>query len=821
MPVDIGYLTVIIPPMVTGRRAIPQAGSSQGVAMPIVGDAVITTERLLTVGIVLLAASCLPALAQTNETADEVVAVHIQGNERIDEPRILALIRTRPGQPFDEQIARDDQRRLMETGLFDDVAVLRTPTDEGVVVTFVVRERRSIQSVEFRGNKSIKEKSLRRSLGFDAGGALDYGQAAMGRLAVEDVYRDKGFHFVDVRLDEQALRQERRIIYTIVEGPRVRIRSVTFRIEGEPSFSTWKLRRQVETSKGIWLLSPGRLDEQQLERDATALRMFYRDQGFFDVQVAADVRFSADKTAADVTFIIDEGPRYTVGDVRIAGNEVFSDAELIDRLEMVPGEPVTAVERRRDVEALRDAYGRIGYIDAEVDDRVTYLPPGAPAPPAAPAEAAGPWVAMHYRIREGEPYRLGRVAIRGNTITKDRVIRRQLTLFPGQWFDLTARDESRRRLLDSRLFSKVEITPYGDEPGVRNALVTVEEGDTAQLVFGAGYSSNDGVLFNTSFAQRNFSWTQWPTSLGDLISGRGFKGDGQTLQLQLEVGSELSRSSIHWREPYFLDRPIALGVGAHHFERERESYDEVRSGGQVSLGKLFANRWYGEIAVLPENVRLENFDDDTPSEIRADSGDIFLADLQGILVRDRTDSTWNPSTGGRLMLKAEQFVGDESFARLGAEYKYYWTLYVDPVDRKHILAARVRSDVIVGDAPVFHRLFGGGVGSLRGFEYRGIGPRTADPGLDDPIGGDFRAFAGTEYTFPLAGELLRGVLFLDSGTVEESVEIETWRVSTGFGLRLLIPQGGGIPIMLDFGFPLVKDDADDRQTFNFSIGWAF
>ncbi|MFW6154704.1 MAG: outer membrane protein assembly factor BamA [Planctomycetota bacterium] len=781
----------------------------------------IRTKRLLAVLIVLVSATCLTAGAQT-DGADNVVAdVNVQGNERIGTDRILARLRTRPGQPFDEQIARDDQRRLMATGLFDDVAVVRTPADEGVVVTFVVRERRSIRVVAFRGNKFFSDKKLRDALGFDAGDALDYGQAALGRLALEDLYQDKGFHFADVRLDDQALRRERRVVYTIVEGPRVRIRSVGFRFEGEPSFSERKLRKQIKTSKGFWLLSPGRLDPRQLERDATALRVFYRDEGFFDVQVAPEVRFSADKTAADVTFIIDEGPRYEVGAIRIEGNEVYSDAELIDRLDMVPGEDVTALARRRDVETLRDAHGRIGYIDVAVDDRVVYLPPGAAAPPAAPEDAEGPWVAMHYRIEEGKPYRLGRVTIRGNTVTKDRVIRRQLTLLPGQWFDLTAVEESRRRLRDSRLFSEVEIAPYGDEPRVRNALVSVEEGKTAELMFGAGYSTNDGVLFNISFAQRNFSWTQWPTSFNDLVRGRGFKGDGQTLRLQLETGSKLSRASINWREPYFLDRPIALGAGAHHFERQRESYDESRTGGQVSLGRLFPNRWYGEIAVLPENVRLENFDDDTPSEIRADRGDTFLTDLQGILVRDRTDSRWKPSTGGRLMLKAEQFVGDESFTRLAAEYKHYWTLYVDPVDRKHILATRVRGDVIVGDAPVFHRFFGGGVGSLRGFAYRGISPRTDDPGLDDPIGGEFMAYAGAEYTFPLAGEVLRGVLFLDSGTVEESVEADTWRVSTGFGFRLLIPYMGNVPVMLDFGFPLVKDDADDRQTVNFTIGWVF
>ncbi|NLF32959.1 MAG: outer membrane protein assembly factor BamA [Planctomycetes bacterium] len=781
----------------------------------------ITTRRLLALLIVLMPATLPTAAAQTTGPAGIVVDVTVAGNERISTQRILAEVRTRPGQPFDEQVARDDQRRLLETGLFEDVAVVRTPGEQGVVVTFVVDERQPVGSIEFRGNKFFSDERLRKSLGFGARDALDYGQAALGRLAIEDLYEDKGFVLVNVTLDEQALRQNRRVVYTIVEGPRVRVRSLDFRFEGEPSFSDRKLRKQIKTSKGFWIFSRGRLDEQQLQRDVTALETFYASEGFFDAQVASDVRFSVDKTGADVAFIIDEGPRYQVGDIRIAGNEVFTDAELIDRLGMTAGDNATAAARAGNLAALRDAYGRIGYINAAVDEELAYLAPDAPAPAGVPQGAAGPWVALSYTIREGEPYRLGEVTIRGNTRTKDRVVRRELTLFPGQWFDLTAVKESQRRLQNSGLFANAEIVPYGEEPGVRNALVTIEEGMTTGVNFVAGYGSDAGLVFGVDFLQRNFSWTQWPTSMNDLIHGRGFKGDGQSLKVRLQTGDEMSYGSIQWREPFLLDRPVSLGVEAHHLQWQRENYDEVRTGGRVSLGKLFPNRWYGQVALAPENLKLTDLDSDVATEIRDEEGNTFLTGIEGTLIRDRTDNRLNPSTGGRLRLSAEPFVGDYDFTRLGAEYKHYWTLWTDPVDRRHILATRTAADFIIGDAPVAERLYGGGLTSIRGFEYRGISPRTKDPGKDDPIGGKFLAYAGAEYSFPLAGQVLRGVVFVDTGTVEESVEIDTWRVSTGVGVRLLIPAMGDIPVMLDFGFPLVKDDQDDRRTFNFTLGWWY
>jgi len=183
-----------------------------------------------------------------------------------------------------------------------------------------------------------------------------------------------------------------------------------------------------------------------------------------------------------------------------------------------------------------------------------------------------------------------------------------------------------------------------------------------------------------------------------------------------------------------------------------------------------------------------------------------------------------PTTGDRFNFGYEQVVGTDTFGKFNAQYKIYRTVYVDALDRKHLLAGRTAFGQIVGDAPVFEKFYGGGIGSIRGFEYRGISPRGHWPSgarHKDAIGGDMMFFAGAEYSFPILADQLRGVVFVDSGTVEEDFELTTYRISAGFGVRWTIPFFGPVPMAFDFGFPLVKDEDDRTQVFSFSLGWTF
>ncbi len=760
------------------------------------------------------------AVAQDAPAADSqtIVAVRVEGNTKMTTNAILALVKTRVAHRYDEQVSKDDQRRLLATGKFKNVVVVTADTAQGVVVTFVVTPRDTVAALLIRGNKHFKTDDIYDALSFGAGDPLDLNRITTGRTAIEDKYKEDGFYYVAVTVE----RSDGQVVYVIREGPRIRVKSIQFKTDGSRSYSSWTLRQKVKTRRGYWIFTRGHLDAQQVARDVVELRNFYRGEGYLDAEVDKELSFSADKRKVRVIFHIDEGPRYRISEVRFEGNAIFSARELRPRLKMTRGEYFSALDLRRDTDRVRDTYGEIGYLEANVLPRTIYVDPEAPTPPwleLAPGEKPG-LVIIVYKIDESDPFTVGRITIRGNSLTEERVIRRQLRFYPEQLYNTVAVADSERRLMESRLFGNATITPYGQEPGVRNALVTVEEGKTTEFIVGAGFSTNSGILGSISLTQRNFSWHRWPESWSDLFSGRAFKGGGQYLRISLEPGTEIMRARIDWREPYLFDRPISLGVGVYLFSRERESYDEGRVGAQVSLGKEFPNRWYGEVAVRVEDIRVDSLESDAPPEVMADRGDHLQLGIQGTIVRDRTDSRWQPSIGDRVSLSVEQVVGDDNFMKSSADYTHYWTVYLDSLDRKHILAARVRGDaVIAGDAPVFDRYYGGGLGDVRGFAFRGISPRSA--GTDEPIGGDVRAYAGSEYSFPVVGEQLRSVVFLDTGTVEDDCSITTWRASAGFGVRLLIPYFGPVPMSLDFAFPLSKDDQDDTQLISFSFGWVF
>jgi outer membrane protein insertion porin family len=306
------------------------------------------------------------------------------------------------------------------------------------------------------------------------------------------------------------------------------------------------------------------------------------------------------------------------------------------------------------------------------------------------------------------------------------------------------------------------------------------------------------------------------------------KGAGQTFRIVAEPGTEMMRFQVEWLDPAIFDQPYSVGAQAFFFTRQRETYDENRYGVVGSLGHRFENQWYGELAVRPEGVDINNLNHHAPPEVLDVEGMSFLTGFKGTLVRDRTDSRWMPSEGDRIMLSAEEVVGSFNFLRTNAEYRFYRTLYTDAMDRKHILATRLAAGDIASDAPVFERFYGGGSGSVRGFKYRGISPRSEGSALGvgrgEAIGGDFMVFAGSEYSFPIfgtEGSQLRGVLFLDTGTVEQDIGINAYRASVGFGFRWAIPFLGPVPMAFDFGFPVSKQPDDDTQIFSFSVGWSF
>ena len=762
-----------------------------------------------------------PVWADTQDVSE----IRVVGNDVLSRNAVLSYVKTRVGSPYDETLAKEDRNRLMGSGRFISVVVTRKKTDAGVIVTFRVKERAVVKSLTLTGNKAYPEEKLLPALPIAQGDPLDKSNVEAGRQTILNTYREGGYHFVKVTYDTDALNKKGEVHYKIVEGPRTTVDSV--KLEGNHYFHSFEMKLRLDTKARFWPFINGELNNEGLDRDVTMIRNMYVQDGFLDCEVGRRLDFSDDKTKVTVVFLIHEGPRYRIRELIFKGNTVFSNEELELRTKFQKGAFYTTEVLRLDIGIIEKAYGEVGFVEAEVTTRKQFVDPKAPLPEwAANLDAGRPaMVNLVFRIKERDQYHVGAIRIKGNSITQSRVIRREMGFYPEQLVNEVAIERTKSRLQQMRLFDKVSITPVAtDDIAIKDVLIDVTEGRTAEFMVGVGVSSDQGLLGTVSFTQRNFDLFAWPDKWSNLVKPTTFKGAGQTLNISAEPGTELMRFTISWFTPYLFDLPYSAGMKAYLFTRGYEHWDEERLGTQASLGHRFKNRWYGELATRIEQVQVNADRFRAAKEVLEDEGDHNLFGLRGSLTRDRTDSRWMPSTGDRLQFSYEQVVGTDTFGRFDASYKIYRTLYVDTLDRKHILAARVQLGQIVGDAPVFEKFYGGGIGSIRGFQYRGISPRGFSPGTrktEDPVGGDTMFFAGTEYSFPLLTDKLRGVVFLDTGTVEEKFEISTYRISVGFGVRWTIPFFGPVPLALDFGFPISKDENDDTQVFSFSLGWTF
>ena len=753
-----------------------------------------------------------PALAEaTPEQGRPVKQILIEGADLVSEEAIRAELQTKVGQPYNHSQVQEDVRSLHQTGKFDNVYATRRLDGDQVIVTFHVTEKPEVETVEFVGNQKFKAKDLHEDVELAPGSPLDRFAVNRGRDNIERRYKEAGYYYVAVTVDEEALKTERRVVYEIVEGPRVRVRKILF--EGNDSYPARRLKKEVKTKTYIWIFRTGEFDEERAQRDAADLRNFYRNEGYLDAEASYRLETSEDRRDLILIFVINEGVRYYVETIKAEGNTVWDDDLILLPLKIQPGSPYINEWVKADIKRLETEYGRVGYINAKCTPEWVY------------SEAKGQ-IQVTLRINEGKQYRVGRIVVRGNERTQDKVVRRELRFYPEELYDTTKTERAEQRLRETRLFSEASITPVGDADDVRDALVQVTETETTTFLIGVGVTSNSGVVGSLSVENRNFDLFDVPRSAGEFFRGRSFKGAGQVLRLQFEPGTEFTRLRLDFREPYLLDQPISFGQGFYLFTRGRDAYSEQRIGSVTSFGHRFQKGllrgWAGEVAFRVEGVDIDSIDFDDAQEIRAMEGNHLLTSIKGTLVRDTTDSRFLPTQGSRFSVSYEQagaMGGDYDFGRLIATHAWHKTLRTDVLDRKSVLTLHGRLGQIFGDAPVFERFFGGGIGSVRGFEFRGISPRAGIH--DDRVGGDFMFVTGGEYNFPIYGKVLRGVAFTDMGTVEEDFGLSAWRVSVGFGARVIVKWFGPIPMAFDLSFPVVRDDDDDEQYFQFSFGTTF
>ena len=746
----------------------------------------------------------------------KILEIRVVGNHQISTQEILGQVQSRVGEVYSRELAQEDQRRLMDRGQFEQVVPQVEEGDGGVVLIFQVIEWQRIKDVQIDGARAIKPADIREQSHLLAGNFLAPDKLAAARTNITDYYHSKGYYFAEVTLDPVALK-EGRVRIVIREGPHVRIDHIQYR--GNDTLSDSDLGKQIDSKAYMWIFAAGELNERTLKNDVVRLIQYYRDQGFLDVSektLSYQLQFSPDQTKVTVVFLVHEGARYKVGSIKFEGNTVFPAKDLRGLMLLQPGQFFTADDEKHDVKAISDQlYGREGYVNTKVD----ILPRFADEPGV---------VNLTVRLIEAERIFVGRILIRGNDVTHDNVILREVTMQPTDPYNVVEAEETRRKLMNTRLFGdKIEIAPAPTGPGnQRDVIVTVEESRTTSFMIGAGISSDAGLLGNITIENRNFDLFGWPKTFGQMFTNQAFKGAGETLRVVAEPGTGMNRFQIQYFDPYLMDQNLSLGSNLYYFEAPRYglkdsstvSYRESHIGYMLSLGERFRQNWSLEEAVRVEGVDISSVDPAAAQEIQDASGMHLLVGGKFTLAHDTTDNRFSPSAGDRFYVSAEPITGSDTFAKLTTGYTAYQTLRTDVYDRKTILSERVTAGYIPGSAPFFERFYAGGIDSMRGFAFRSVSPREG--ALEDPIGGNFEFLASTEYIFPLIAKS-QGVFFVDTGTVEATPGFSAYRAAVGFEVRIPIDFFGSVPLTLGVGVPVLKQSGDKAQYFHFMFGASF
>lgn len=740
--------------------------------------------------------------AQDGQTV-RAIEIQYAGPASVSKERILANMRTAVGKPYSSQVAEEDIRNLYATGGISNLRIFSEPSGDGVKVVVVVMTRATVQAVALQGVDKLKEGRIRKELTVKVGDTLDEAALEQDRQKIVEYYVKKGFSEVDVqyKVDADERAGTARVVFAINEGGKQVIRSVRF--EGNAGIPAKEIQKVMKTKpKGIIapFLKSGRLNREQLDQDIVAVEELYRDRGFADARVVDSRIEPVGGSRIDVILKVQEGDQYKVGKLGISGQQLFSEQELRAALKMAEGAVYGPAGLRADVKAINDLYGSRGYVDLQVIPETT---PGGRGV-----------VDLVYRIDEGAQSYVQRVNIEGNSKTKDKVIRRELAVAPGDLYNTVLVEASRQRLINLNYFSKVEVYPAETMiPGRKDLNVQVEEKRTGSFNFGAGFSSIDSFIGFAELQQTNFDVTRWPN----------FTGGGQRFRVRAQYGDRRQDFIIGLTEPWFLDRK--LSVGGEAFYRSATYVSDVYD--QTNYGVAFnARKPLGDFAAVRleyriENIEISDVDEDASQVFQDAAGDDLKSSLTATVTHDTRDNLFLTRKGHKVEFSAYTaggvLGGDVETYGFNLEGSKFFHL---PWDTILQLVAEFGVVDTTGDGdsvPLYDRLYLGGANTLRGFDYRDVGPKDED---GEPIGGQTLARFTAEYTFPIITKV-RGAVFYDVGFV--SADSYDWggdvSSNVGLGVRLDLPIG---PVRLDFGLPIQTDEFnDDGGKFNFNVGYQF
>lgn len=743
-------------------------------------------------------------------SGEKITKVDVKGNLKIDRDAILDKIGSKAGQNVDDEQVRKDIVAIHKLGYFDDIKV----DMDGGTLTYTVKERPAINRIIFFGNDQISTDDLKGVLTLKTYDIYDENLVRESVRKLQKHYEDKGYYLakIDYSVRPSTEKDMVEVLFRVREYDKVRIKKVTFL--GNKAFNDEALKKVLHgTQEGgffSWATSSGNFKELDFKNDMQMLQVWYLNEGYVRFRHEPPiVTVSEDKKWVFITIKVEEGKRYNMGPIDFGGDLLFPKEELYDSLQLKTGNVFSIIKRNQDILALTEKYQDLGYANVNVipnldihDDTLT--------------------VGMNYDFEKGTLVHFGRITMKGNTKTRDKVIRRELKIREGELYSGSGMRISKDNVTRLGFFDQEAVTfqtksPPG-RPDIMDVEVNVKERPTGQFQLGAGYATTTKFFFTTQVSESNFM------------------GKGQDLRFSTQISaSEADKSfRVSFTDPYAWDTLWSVG-GTLSYEKTDipNEYLEFRRGFQLTLGHPisdYTRLWLGyrleEVQLLGEPGG--NIDPFILQNIGYESGTMSSVSLT--IANDKRNDRLI-TTGGHYLSASEEIAGvggNRKFARSIGDARIYRKIVGDLTWRAKVEIGNMlpfesgklgdqEPDYNYKDVQYSERFRLGGPNNMRGYPAFGVGPTlTSADGNVHVLGGTNELFSMWELEYPIANEIgLKAVVFYDVGNAFDGYKLNVLE-DVGFGIRWFSPLG---PLRFEWGYPL-KYTSQGSQ-FNFMIGPPF
>jgi len=761
--------------------------------------------------------------------------VRIENMEKtaLDESFVRAYTSLKSGQEIVSETELNsavahDVDNLRKSGRFAYVRAVVEQNEGRYILIYKVASRSSLRQIEIVGADGIGNRKIKKELELSLGDYVD--EALIGEKVrkVETYCRKHKYPDATIswELKPDPETGSADLFITVKEGEKLRVKYIRFEGDNLTSDSFWRrlvpnifpskkitskfeprdLRKLMQQKK-TWWITPwfGAYKPEVKEADLAAIRTFYQDRGFLDVNVDGPHITNLGEGKLELNYRIQEGIKYKIGSMEYEGNVLYATSELEKQVKLRSGAVASKAAIDTAAAAVNRYYGNRGYLRNDVQPIITTDPETKVA-------------SIRFKVREGELANINEISIRGNEKTKDEVMRRELAVYPGELYHQEKIETSESRLKNLNYFETVSSS-YVPAKGSNDydLVFNVKEKAMGSFLIGAGFSSVDDLVGFAEMSHGNFDMKNWPPV-----------GDGQKVKVRVQGGTERADLELSFVEPWFMDRKLAFGQDLYYRDASyySDDFDLQTIGSKTSLTKPILNPFTrGTVSYSLEEFKVYDVDAPPQSVIWEDEGKTLKSTVGTSISRDTRDQFFIPTKGNLATVGAEvaggPLAGEEDIYGFEAKSSQFW-----PVLDDHVLNIKGEARTVdsYGDSdhvPIWDRLFLGGPRNIRGFEYRDVGPRDKY-NKDEPSGGLSSWYGTIEYTIPLWTKI-RGATFYDIGAVSEDtfqMSNEYLNSSYGVGVRIDLPM---FPLRLDYAIPHITDDYNDGENgrFSFLLGYSF